>query len=188
MRKISLLFILCGTCILNNTVYALVPKPPLPNGFSTDSSQCVQNGGQLLVGSIQDSPWYKAASSSVQGVALSHTHFVVQPLGDINTNDSYEVVVDNVFASGYDNAEPNSQIPEPLSGLAVGTVIEACGLTYTQNPGDMGATQGIHFVHINDLPTVSGVSDNGWLKIVNSDNTLSPNLEGNTEYLYLWNS
>lgn len=53
-------------------------------------------------------------------------------------------------------------------------MVEACGLTYTQSPTQSSAIYGIHFVHINDQPIVSGSTDNGWLKIINTDGSLIP--------------
>lgn len=183
------LLILCSTIGLISAVHAsssgTPPTPPYVSGFDSDSQACNANGGQLLVGIIQNAPWYVSASSSIQGVALSHTHFTVQPLNDTNSGDLYEVAADNVFATGYDNAEPNGAIPDPLSGLQQGQVVEACGLTYNQNPTYSSAVYGIHFVHINDQP-ITSTTDNGWLKVVNNDGTVSDNLESNTEYLYLW--
>lgn len=179
------LLTLCSGLFIINAAYASSPTPPLPSEFSNDSSSCIANGGQLLVGTIQDAPWYVQGSSSIQGVSLSHTHFTVQPLGDGNSSDLYEVAADNVFALGYDNAEINSQVPSPLTTLTTGTIVEACGLTYTQTPTYSSAVYGIHFVHINDQ-AITPTTDNGWVEVVNSDGTLGPNLESNTEYLYLW--
>ncbi|AUR51020.1 hypothetical protein [Aquella oligotrophica] len=164
------------------------PTPVVPAGFETDAASCTANGGKLLVGVVTDTPWYESSNDIMQGVELSHTHILVLPLAEAGSKSLYDIAADNVFATGYDQAQPLQEVPNPLNTLTPGTTIEACGITYTQTPNAQSpASQGIHFVHINNNPIVPGKTDNGWLKIVNNNGTLSDNLEANPEYLYLWN-
>jgi len=171
---------------LNNshTQSTQIITPTVPVGYEKDAESCHSNGGLLLVGTVAATPVYKSGSLR-QGVELSHTHITINPLGTTNPNAAYDMAVDNAFAAGYDAAQPNKAVPAPLSSLMIGTLIEACGLTYSNGNGAI--KQGIHFVHLNDQPIIPNVTANGWVKVVNPDGTLSDNLEGSAEYSYLWN-
>lgn len=167
------------------------PVPNVPSGFESDNSLCqartdmVDSGKfYLLVGAVASSPLYKDGMKQ-ESVELSHTHFHVLPLGESNPQNYYDVAADNVFASGYDQAQPNKSVPAPLSSLTPGTTVELCGITYADKDPQTGVvSNGIHWVHIADQQMTEG----GWTKIINADGTLSDNLENNTEYLYLWSS
>lgn len=125
------------------------PIPPVPAQFAADAASCEAVGAHLLVGTVEAAPAYVGSKTiqplmvngkaQNQGILLSHTHILVQPLNDSNQADAYEIAADNVFAAGYDQAQPNKAVPAPLSSLAVGQVIEACGLTYSQTPFKGGA-------------------------------------------------
>lgn len=167
------------------------PVPNVPSGFDNDNSLCqartdmVDSGKfYLLVGTVVNSPIYKDGMNQ-KNVELSHTHFSVLPLGESNPQNYYDVAADNVFASGYDQAQPNKSVPAPLSNLVPGTTVELCGITYADKSPQTGVvSNGIHWVHIANQQMTEG----GWTKIINSDGSLSDNLENNTEYLYLWSS
>lgn len=167
------------------------PQPNIPVGFESDSSLCQarndtvdSNKFYLLVGTITSNPTYKDGSM-IESIELSHTHFHVLPLGESNPQNYYDVAADNVFATGYDQAQPNKSVPEPLNSLTSGTIIELCGITYADKDPQTGKiSNGIHWVHIANQQMTEG----GWTKIINPDGTLSDNLENNTEYLYLWSS
>ena len=166
------------------------PTPIVPIPFTSDASDCRSNGGVLLVGTVVTTPNYRSSSSYIDGVELSHSHFVVAPFGATSPSANYDVAADNLFASGYDHSQPNGLVPYPLTQIAIGSNIEACGLTYPltqrQTMEASSAQQGIHFVHINNNAIIQGQTANGWLKLINPDGTLSANLEDNSEYLYLW--
>lgn len=167
------------------------PVPNVPSGFESDNSLCqarndmVDSGKfYLLVGTVLSSPIYKDGINQ-KNVELSHTHFHVLPLGESNPQNYYDVAADNVFTSGYDQAQPNKSVPAPLSNLVSGTTVELCGITYADKSPQTGVvSNGIHWVHIANQQMTEG----GWIKIINSDGSLSDNLENNTEYLYLWSS
>lgn len=167
------------------------PIPNVPAGFESDSNLCQARTSMgnakkfyLLVGTIVSNPIYQDGSMQ-ESVELSHTHFHVLPLGESNPQNFYDVAADNVFASGYDQAQPNKLVPAPLSSLNSGTTIELCGITYAdKNPQTRANDNGIHWVHIANQQMTEG----GWTKVINQDGTLGDNLEDSTEYLYLWPS
>ena len=137
---------------------------------STQARQCRASGGALLVGQVVSRPKFSHGMYR-KGVELSHTHLKLR--GD--DGQTYDVAIDNVFASGY---RPGMKsVPAPLDAIAVGDKIEACGIPYRG---------GIHWVHNNcgDTPTRS--DPNGWLKVIQADGRAGPSLEANQTYCYLW--
>ena len=176
------------------------PIPPVPAEFAADAAGCEAVNAHLLVGTIESTPVYVGSKTiqplmengkaESQGILLTHTHILIQPLNDTNPNDAYEIAADNVFAVGYDQAQPNKAVPTPLSGLQAGQVIEACGLTYNQTPlkypAIFNASNGMHWVHSNDMPIIPGSTTNGWFKKVDQSGDVGENLEGSSEYFCLW--
>jgi len=137
---------------------------------SDPARQCRASGGALLVGQVVSAPKFKHGMYR-KGVELSHTHLRIRA-GD---GQSYDVAIDNVFASGY---RPGMKtVPAPLDAIAVGDKVQACGMAYRG---------GIHWVHNNcgDAPTRA--DPNGWLKVIQADGRVGPNLEANQTYCYLW--
>jgi hypothetical protein len=108
-----------------------------------------------------------------KGVELSHTHLQLQG----EDGQTYDVAIDNVFASGYQ--AHSKKVPAPLDTIAVGDKVQACGIPFKG---------GIHWVHNNcgDTPTRS--DPNGWLKVVRADGSTGPNLEDSQKYCGLWPS
>ncbi|KXU91915.1 hypothetical protein CR51_31330 [Caballeronia megalochromosomata] len=141
------------------------------NALADDAQDCHAAGGTLLTGQVVSPPTFKDGMFR-HGVELSHTHLKLK--GDTD-GKTYDVAIDNVFASGY---QKNSKgVPAPLNIIQVGDRLEACGIPFSG---------GIHWVHNNcgDTPTAS--DPNGWLKIVKGDGTVGPNLEGGQQYCGLW--
>ena len=70
-------------------------------------------------------------------------------------------------------------VPAGLDGIRQETRLELCGQLYTHGLG-------IHWVHTNcgDRPTEA--EPDGWLKILNPDGSVGPNLEASREYCGLW--
>jgi|GEM_PF-1956442 len=166
------------------------PIPVVPAGFESDNSQCQARSAignknfYLLVGTVSSNPIYQDGGMQ-ESVELSHTHFHVVPLGESNPQNFYDVAADNVFASGYDQSQPNKLVPAPLNSLAPGTQVELCGITYADQSSPSGVvSNGIHWVHIANQQMTEG----GWTKTINPDGTIGDNLENSTEYLYLWPS
>jgi hypothetical protein len=136
-----------------------------------ERADCAAAAGTFVIGKVVRGPHF-ARGHRRKGVELSHTQFTVSSLDD----GAHElVVVDNVFASGYDSA--GEDVPAPLNAIHVGDTIEACGQAFSG---------GVHWTHTNcgDRPTER--DPNGWLKLVSADGQPGPNLEASTEYCYLW--
>ncbi|HEY0295888.1 MAG TPA: hypothetical protein VGC69_11200 [Bordetella sp.] len=138
--------------------------------LSSDARECRASGGKLLTGQVVSAPKFKHGMYK-KGVELSHTHLRLQ--GD--DGNTYDVAIDNVFASGY---RPNSRrVPAPLDTIEVGDKIEACGIPFKG---------GIHWVHNNCGDTSTRSDPNGWLKVVQTSGGTGPNLEDNQAYCRLW--
>jgi hypothetical protein len=91
---------------------------------------------------------------------------------------SYDVAIDDVFATGYDAA--GESVPAPLSTIRTGDRLELCGTLYTH--GGLG----IDWVHTNCGERPNRGQPNGWLKVLAPDDTPGPNLEASQEYCRLW--
>ena len=139
-----------------------------------EAAQCRANAGTYLTGTVTDGPTF-APGHGRDGVELSHTHLKLMSDQD---GRSYDVAIDNIFATGYDGA--GESVPTPLSTIQTGDRLELCGKLYT----DGGP--GIDWVHTNCGETPRAVQPDGWLKIVSSEGALGPNLEDSREYCQLW--
>jgi hypothetical protein len=141
------------------------------SAFADDASDCAAAGGSLLNGEVVSAPKFKSGMFR-KGVELSHTHLSLKGANDGRT---YDVAIDNVFADGY--VENKKGVPAPLNTINVGDQIEVCGIPFQG---------GIHWVHNNcgDHPTKS--DPNGWLKKVQANGTLGPNMEDGEKFCYLW--
>jgi hypothetical protein len=138
------------------------------------AAQCRANAGTYLTGSVTKGPSF-APGHPRDGVELSHTH--LRLLSD-QDGRSYDVAIDNVFASGYDAA--GERVPTPLSTIRPGNRLELCGKLFTQG------RLGIDWVHTNcgDRPRPN--QPDGWLKVLAADGAPGPNLEASQEYCRLW--
>ena len=143
--------------------------------FATEASKCTAAGGSLVSGIVTKAPYFKSGSP-LKGVALSHTH--VSLISD-QDGQTYDVAMDNVYASGYDQA--GNSVPYPLNTIKQNDHLELCGALYT------GGDIGIHWVHTNCGQTPSATNPNGWVKEINPDSSVGNNFEDSTEYCYLWN-
>lgn len=139
--------------------------------LADDAQQCAANAGTLLVGRVVSAPTFKHGMFR-KGVELSHTHLTLK--GDADGAD-YDVAIDNVFASGYQQGV--AVVPPPLNSIAVGDKLELCGLPFQG---------GIHWVHTNCGDTPTSQDPNGWLKEVAADGTVGPSFEDSQQYCYLW--
>nr|WKF60309.1 hypothetical protein HUO10_004830 [Paraburkholderia busanensis] len=143
------------------------------SAHADDAQQCSANAGTLLVGQVVSPPKFKHGTY-LKGVELSHTHVTIK--GDAD-GQNYDVAIDNVFASGYQQNTP--VVPPPLDSIAVGDRLELCGIPYQG---------GIHWVHTNCGDTPTPQDPNGWLKEIAADGTVGPSLEDSQQYCYLWPS
>lgn len=142
---------------------------------ATEAGDCAANKGAFLTGTVTAAPKFAAATSTIQGIKLSHTKLSLLADQDGKT---YEVAIDNVFATDY--VKNSSSMPASLAAIKVNDRLEVCGAKYTSGVG-------IHWVHTNcgDTPTTS--APNGWLKKFSSGGSLGSNVERSQTYCYLWN-
>jgi hypothetical protein len=139
-----------------------------------EAAQCRANAGTYLTGRVTDAPTF-APGHLRNRVELSHTHLTF--LSD-QDGQSYDVAIDNVFATGYDAA--GESVPAPLSMIRTGDRLELCGKPFAHGG------PGIDWVHTNCGKTPRPAQPAGWLKIVAPDGTPGPNLEDSQEYCGLW--
>jgi hypothetical protein len=139
-----------------------------------EAALCRANAGTYLTGSVTKGPTF-ASGQARDGVELSHTHLTL--LSD-QDRQSYDVAIDNVFATGYDAA--GESVPAPLSTIRTGDRLQLCGKLFAQ--GGLG----IDWVHTNCGETPRATQPNGWLKVLAPDGTPGPNLEDSREYCRLW--
>ncbi|WP_052941434.1 hypothetical protein [Chromobacterium subtsugae] len=155
--------ILMAACLLGVSFAAL----------ADGKSDCRAAAGSYLTGTVVSGPQF-ASGQDLNGVELSHTHVRLRADQDGRT---YDVAMDNVYASGYDTA--GESVPYPLSTIQAGDRLQLCGQLYTSGVG-------IHWVHSNCGVKPTSRQPNGWVKKINADGSVSGNYEANTEYCQLW--
>ncbi len=136
-------------------------------------SECALAGGSLLTGVVVSPPRY-VSGRIIRGKQLSHTRLTLKADQD---GQRYDVAMDNVYASGYDQAGPH--VPAPLDTIRTQDRLELCGQRYTSGLG-------IHWVHSNCGRTPSASHPDGWVKVLDTAGRAGPNLEGNTAYCSLF--
>lgn len=141
---------------------------------ASEQSICSTAKGAFLTGTVSTAPKFTAATQTIQGVQLSHTHLSLVADQDGKT---YDVAIDNVFAVDY--VKNAKTVPASLAAIKVNDRLELCGAKYTSGVG-------IHWVHTNcgDTPTKS--APNGWVKRFTSSTAVGSNLERSQTYCYLW--
>lgn len=100
--------------------------------FADEAQECQAASGTLIVGRVVSAPTFKHGVFR-KGVELSHTHLTLR--SDTDGKD-YDVAVDNVFASGYQQGAKVVPAPSGFhrSGRRVGGVrYPICG-RYTLGP------------------------------------------------------
>jgi hypothetical protein len=135
-----------------------------------EAAQCQANDGTYITGRVTAGPVFRPGHER-HGVELSHTHVTV--LSD-QDGQSYDVAIDDVFASGYDAA--GESVPAPLSGIAVGDRLDLCGKLYTSGG------PGIDWVHTDCGAAPTPGKPDGWVKLLAADWRAGPNLDGSQEY------
>ncbi|HEX4080255.1 MAG TPA: hypothetical protein VHX61_15450 [Rhizomicrobium sp.] len=141
-----------------------------------EAAQCQVGGGTYLTGHVTAGPVFARGRHPRRGIELSHTHLTL--LSDRDRR-SWDVAVDDVFASGYDAA--GETVPAPLSKIRVGDRLEVCGRPFTDDTGP-----GIDWVHTNCGVTPTSRKPNGWLKVLAANGIPGPNLESSQEYCHIW--
>jgi hypothetical protein len=139
--------------------------------LADDEQDCTAAGGSLLVGDVV-SPLKFRRGTVLEGIELSHTHVMLKGDADAKT---YDVAIDNVFASGYQNNM--NVVPSPLNSIQVGDKLEVCGIPYAG---------GMDWVHTNCGAPPTPSDPNGWVKKIAADGSVGPNLEVTQTYCYLW--
>ncbi|HEY8025592.1 MAG TPA: hypothetical protein VIF60_13560 [Burkholderiaceae bacterium] len=143
--------------------------------MASDQSDCAAGAGAYLSGTVVSGPVFKAASSTLQGVQLSHTH--VQLLAD-QDGQTYDVAIDNVYAVDYVlNA---NTVPKSLAAIHVNDHMSMCGALYTSGG------PGIHWVHDNCNVAGTATAPNGFIKKAPARGPVYANLARSTAYCYLW--
>jgi hypothetical protein len=154
-----------------NVLFAVAALVGCNAACADNASDCEAAAGSYLTGVVRESPTF-ARGSRLHGVELSHTH--VKLTGDAD-GKTYDIAVDDVFASGYRPRQED--VPAPLDQIRIGDRLSLCGIPYKG---------GMHWVHTNCGDTRTSRDPDGWLKEVAPDGTSGPNLEGSTAYCYLW--
>jgi len=149
-------------------------QPASAQSAADPAAACAANDGTYLTGTVLSAPHF-AHGHPRDGIELSHSLLTLKADQDGKT---YQVAMDNVFAAGYDSANPKHQVPAPLSSIKQGDKLALCGATYT-NP------LGIHFVHTNCGAAPTQAAPNGSVEEL-KDGTPGDNLENSPEYCRLW--
>lgn len=160
---------------MNKSLIAILLLSSSLSALASEQSTCDANDGAMLTGTVVSAPKFATASTTIEGIKLTHTHLRLRADQDGRT---YDVAMDNVFALDY--VRNARTMPKSLAAIKVNSRLELCGARYTSGVG-------IHWVHTNcgDTPTTS--APDGWVKTISSTGALSGNLERNQAYCYLWN-
>lgn len=160
---------------MKNSLIVLLMASASLSASATEESLCAAAKGVLLTGTVTSAPTFAAASSTIRGVKLSHTH--VRLVAD-QDGKNYDVAIDNVFAADY--VKNASAIPPSLAAIKINDRLELCGEKYTSGVG-------IHWVHTNCGATPRATAPNGWVKHIATGGGIGSNLERSQTYCYLWN-
>ena len=161
---------MCPIRLLLPLASFLVVVPP---AWADERDACTSNAGNLLIGTVASGPRF-AHGHEMRGVELSHTH--VRLRGDDGL--FYDIAMDDVFASGYDQA--GEHVPAPLSRIQPGDRLDLCGKPYASGG------PGMDWVHTSCGEQPTPDRPNGWVKVIAPDGSLGPNLESSQEYCRLW--
>lgn len=160
---------------MKRSFIALVIATLSTAALADGSSDCDAAQGTYLTGTVVSGPMFARASSTLQGVKLTHTH--VKLLAD-QDGQVYDVAMDNVYARDYVlNART---MPRSLASIRINDRLELCGALYSSGVG-------IHWVHSNCGADPAPNAPDGWVKRLYDDGSVSDNLEGSENYCYLWN-
>jgi hypothetical protein len=160
---------------MNKTLIALFLMSTSLYAMASDQTDCAAGGGAYVSGVVTTAAYFKAASSTLQGVGLSHTH--VSMLSD-QDGQTYDVAIDNVYAMDYVLNSPT--MPKSLAVLKVGDHLSTCGALYTSGG------PGTHWVHNNCNVPGTTAAPNGFIKKMSARGPVYANLERNMAYCYLW--
>ncbi|NHZ82320.1 hypothetical protein F2P44_24005 [Massilia sp. CCM 8695] len=142
--------------------------------FASEQSSCTANKGAYITGTVISAPKFAAASSTIDGVKLSHTRLNLRADQDGKT---YDVAMDNVYAIDY--VKNASTMPTSLAAIKVNDRLGLCGKKYTSGTG-------IHWVHSNCGDVPSSSAPNGWVKVIAASGSVSASKMRSQNYCYLW--
>jgi hypothetical protein len=160
---------------MNRSLFALVLLAVSLSASASEQTLCTAAKGAFLTGTVTTAPKFAAASTTLQGVGLSHTHITLRADQD---GKSYDVAMDNVYAVDY--VKNAKTMPASLAAIKVNDRMELCGEKYTSGVG-------IHWVHSNCGATPKATAPNGWVKHLSSSGSVGTNLERSQTYCYLFN-
>jgi hypothetical protein len=159
---------------LYKSIVALLVLSQSLVAFASEQSVCTANKGAYLTGVVTSAPRFATASSTIEGIRLTHTRLNLRA----TDGKTYDVAMGNVYAVDY--VKNATTMPKSLAAIKVNDTLGLCGVKYTSGTG-------IHWVHNNcgDVPTAS--APNGWVKIHAPGGAIGANLERSQTYCYLWN-
>ncbi|HEX7644142.1 MAG TPA: hypothetical protein VF472_18210 [Burkholderiaceae bacterium] len=157
-----------------NLIAALLMSASL-HAMASDQSDCAAGAGAYVSGTVVSGPVFAAATQTLQGVQLSHTHLKL--LSD-QDGQTYDVAIDNVYAVDY--VLNSNTVPKSLAAIHVNDHLATCGALYTSGG------PGTHWVHNNCGATPTASAPNGFIKKAPARGPVYANLERSTAYCYLW--
>ncbi|MDQ1923583.1 hypothetical protein [Massilia pseudoviolaceinigra] len=159
---------------MTKSIFALLLLSQSLCAFASEQSTCTANKGAYITGTVVSAPKFASASTTIEGVKLTHTRLNVRADQDGKT---YDVAIGNVYA--VDHVKNASTMPPSLAAIKVNQRLGLCGKKYTSGTG-------IHWVHSNcgEVPTTS--EPNGWVKVIASSGSVSASKTRSQNYCYLW--
>ncbi|MDM5175724.1 hypothetical protein PO883_00670 [Massilia sp. DJPM01] len=159
---------------MTKSLFALLLLSQSLCAFASEQSSCTANKGAYITGTVISAPKFAAASSTIDGVKLSHTRLNLRADQDGKT---YDVAMDNVYAIDY--VKNASTMPTSLAAIKVNDRLGLCGKKYTSGTG-------IHWVHSNCGDVPSSSAPNGWVKVIAASGSVSASKMRSQNYCYLW--
>lgn len=159
---------------MTKSLFALLLLSQSLYAIASEQSTCTANKGAYITGTVVSAPKFAAASTTIEGVKLTHTRLNLRADQDGKT---YDVAIGNVYA--VDHVKNASTMPPSLAAIKVNERLGLCGKKYTSGTG-------IHWVHSNcgDVPTTS--APNGWVKVIAASGSVSASKTRSQNYCYLW--
>ena len=137
--------------------------------LADEAGECRAAAGVHRSGVVVRAPVFRHGQFR-RGVELSHTHLLLLADQDGKT---YDVAIDNVFATGYDARQ--ATVPAPLNSIRVQDRLDLCGQLYSRGIG-------MHWVHTNCGVAPTPEKPDGWLKKLAADGRTSQNFAENRQY------
>lgn len=159
---------------MTKSIFALLLLSHSLCALASEQSTCTANKGAYITGTVISAPKFAAASTTIDGVKLTHTRLNLRADQDGKT---YDVAMDNVYA--VDHVKNSTTMPPSLAAIKVNDRLGLCGKKYTSGTG-------IHWVHSNCGDTPTAAAPNGWVKSISASGVVGVNKERSQNYCYLW--